>query len=180
MKQAMIETMKNEVNDEYYTPPEAIQPLLQFLNYHATFYDPCTPPNGVNNIQMYLTEKHLNAKAAPAGKDFLTTTRAEISAIAPTSPVIVTNPPFSRKDEFLDHAYYLGFPFAMLLPITALEGVERGKMFKQHGLQLLVLNRRINFIPGKSCYFNSSWFCWKLLHHDLIFADVNPKQEDLF
>ncbi|MFO8133200.1 MAG: hypothetical protein R6U10_04620, partial [Thermoplasmatota archaeon] len=40
---------------------------------------------------------------------------------------IVTNPPFSRKDEFLEQCYAYGKPFALLMPLTALEGMRRHK-----------------------------------------------------
>ena len=76
---------------------------------------------------------------------------------------IITNPPFSLKDEFLEVCYNSGAPFALLLPLTALEGVRRQTMYKKYGMQLLVLNKRPDFeFPGgvfkKKPWVPCAWF----------------------
>ena len=87
--------------------------------------------------------------------------------------IIITNPPFSLKNEFLKKAYEYGKPFCFLLPITTLEGVFRGKLFKKYGIDVLVLNKRVNYINAKkNAWFNSSWFCWNVLPEKLIFEEV--------
>ncbi len=74
--------------------------------------------------------------------------------------LVISNPPFSIKTEVLKRLYKLGKPFALLLPLTALEGIARNKMYKEHGISLIVLNKRVSFMKGKgSNYFNSSYFC---------------------
>lgn len=50
--------------------------------------------------------------------------------------VMVSNPPFSKKDEVLERAYSLGKPFALLLPINAIQGRRRFDIY-QNRLQLL-------------------------------------------
>ena len=63
----------------------------------------------------------------------------------------------------------------MLLPITSLEGIKRGKMYREKGIELLVFDRRCNFIYDKvkkSNWFNTSWFCWKVLPKQLIFEEL--------
>ena len=86
--------------------------------------------------------------------------------------MLCTNPPFSRKDEFLERAYGLGKPFALLLPIEALGGGVRNSLFRQYGIQLLVPSKRINF-SGRGCSFASAWFCWKLgLPDQLTFVEA--------
>lgn len=91
--------------------------------------------------------------------------------------VIITNPPYSIKDKFLEKAFKIGKPFAFLLPTTALGEQKRGRLFRQYGIQLIVPDKRINFeIPSgkKSAWFHSSWFCYKLnLPRDLIFCELN-------
>jgi len=62
-----------------------------------------------------------------------------------------------------------------LLPLTALEGKERGKLFSTYGIQLIISNKRFNFKPEKnsSTWFQTSWFCYKCnLHKDLSFVNV--------
>ena len=90
---------------------------------------------------------------------------------------LVTIPEISLKDKFLEKAFKLEKPFAFLLPLTTLEGIKRGKMFKDSGIQIIIPNRRINFeIPSgkKSSWFATAWFCWKFnLPKDLMFVELN-------
>lgn len=167
MKKAMINYMKNPKNDELYTPPEAIYPLLKYLPKDKIYWE-CTD-FGNSNITKVLKKNgykvistHINS-----GFDFLKDKpNFEFD-------VIITNPPYSLKTEFLKRAYQLGKSFAFLLPIHTLEGKKRGKLFRKYGLQLLVLDKRINFMKNKkNVWFNTSWFCWKLLPNDLIFEEV--------
>jgi len=76
----------------------------------------------------------------------------------------------------LERAYELGKPFAFLMPLTALEGIKRGEMYKRYGLQLIIPNRRIDFITpngGKSSWFQTAWFTWKLdLPKDIMFVEL--------
>jgi hypothetical protein len=90
---------------------------------------------------------------------------------------IVTNPPYSLKTEFLRRAYELGKPFAFLLPITGLEYRSRQSMFQAHGIDLLLLDKRLRFEKpdGRKSrpWFSSAWFCWRLgLPKQLTFATL--------
>lgn len=61
----------------------------------------------------------------------------------------------------------------MLLPITALEGKERGKLYKEKGIELVVLDKRINFMKEKkNVWFNTSWFCHRICNKQLNFERV--------
>ena len=88
--------------------------------------------------------------------------------------IVVTNPPFSLKDQFLRRAYSLGKPFALLMPADALVGLKRHPLYVRYGAQLLIPDRRIHFISdrGWSANFNTLWFCWRLLPKDVIFVAV--------
>jgi len=44
---------------------------------------------------------------------------------------IITNPPYSIKDRFLTRCYELKKPFALLMPLTALEGKYRQQLYPQ-------------------------------------------------
>lgn len=78
--------------------------------------------------------------------------------------VMVSNPPFSKKDEVLERAYSLGKPFALLLPINAIQGRRRFDIY-QNRLQLLCFDQRIGYIspsmicPSEATPFASAYFC---------------------
>jgi len=45
------------------------------------------------------------------------------------------------------------------LPITTLEGVFRHKLFSKYGINLVVFNKRVQFIEGKNgVWFAVGWF----------------------
>lgn len=168
MKKAMIDYMKNVKNDELYTPEYAIKPLLKYLPKNKIIWE-CTD-YGSSNITKVLRNN---------GYKVVNTNKAEIDFIQDSVDfefdMIITNPPYSLKDEFIKRCYEYGKPFCLLLPITSLEGIERGKMFRKHGIELLVFDRRCNFIydnAKKSNWFNTSWFCYKVLPKQLMFEEL--------
>ena len=79
----------------------------------------------------------------------------------------MTNPPFSLKEPFLARAYSLGKPFAFLMPVTALGGKGRQALYKQHGIELLLLDQRINFITPNKKADGRSWFFVAWFTHGL-------------
>ena len=66
----------------------------------------------------------------------------------------------SLKDRFLERAYALKKPFYFLLPLTALEGVRRGRLFRKYGINLIVFDRRVEFMDKGSVWFATGWFFW--------------------
>lgn len=167
MKKAMINYMQNPKHDELYTPVEAIKPLLKYISDDWVVWEPTD--HGRSNISKLFGEKGNSVIATHIDRGFDFFNTGEKSKF----DCIVTNPPYSLKTEFLKRAYELKRPFALLLPITALEGIERGKLFRKYGIELLVLDRRINFMEEKkNNWFNTSWFCYKILPQQLIFEEV--------
>ena len=171
MKQAMINYVKNPKNDELYTPEYAIKPLLKYLDKFKgkTIWE-CTD-FGSSNITKVLKENGFKVISTHIkdGKNFFDYEPEEYD-------LIITNPPYSLKDDFLQRAYELNKPFCFLLPLTSLEGIKRGEMFRQYGIEVLVLDKRVNFMKEKkSCWFNTSWFCWNVLPKRLIFEKLNKE-----
>ena len=170
MKQPMIDTMVNGAYDELYTPEYAIKPLLKYIPKNAVVWE-CTD-YGSSNISKVILENghkvittHLNTNL-----DFLT----DMPDF--DFDIIITNPPYSLKDDFIRKCYELGKPFALLLPLTALEGIKRGEMFEKNGIELLVLDKRVDFTGKKSCWFNTSWFCKGLLPRQMIFEKISKEE----
>lgn len=164
MKKAMIEHVKSEKFDNYYTPDYAVYPLLEFLPPTPLIVWECCDP-GRSKITYVLKEKGYNVISTDI------TTGFNFLEDKPNFKfdMLVTNPPYSLKNEFLKKCYEYNKPFALLLPITTLEGIERGKMFREKGISVIVLDKRVNFIKNyeeagrkNGCWFNTSWFMWKL------------------
>ena len=165
--------MRNIKNDELYTPKYAIKPLLKYLPKNIKIWE-CTD-YGKSNITKVLNENNY---------EVITTNKDNFNFLTDKPnfdfDMIITNPPYSLKDEFIKKCYEYNKPFCLLLPITSLEGIERGKIFREKGIQLLVFDRRCNFIydnAKKNNWFNTSWFCWKILPKQLIFEELNKVGE---
>lgn len=167
MKKAMINYMKNEKYDELYTPDYAIKPLLKYLPKNKIIWE-CTD-FGSSNITKVLKENGFNV---------ISTHKKDFDFLKDTPDfefdIIITNPPYSLKDEFLRKCYEYKKPFCLLLPITSLEGIGRGKLYQKYSINVLVFDRRCEFM-NKSCYFNTSWFCYHVLPKQLIFEHLEKK-----
>lgn len=49
-------------------------------------------------------------------------------------------------------------------------------MFREKGIELLIFDKRINFLnQKKSNWFNTSWFCWNVLPDKLIFEELEKE-----
>lgn len=150
----------NEQSDECYTPQAGVHPLLEFLDSGMVYYD-CTSGKSSNIVN---TLNYNGYKCIGSGdKDFLT------DELPANVDVIVTNPPYSKKDAFIQRCYELGKPFALLLPVSALQGQARGQMFIDNGIEVLALNNRIDFTGKGSPHFGVAWFCHNILPEKLLF-----------
>jgi hypothetical protein len=144
--------------DDFQTPADTLRPLIKHLSRRWTVWE-CAAGNG--NLVRGLRADGFRA----IGTDILTGTDF-LSAAPRQFDCIVTNPPFSLKQEFLARAYSLGKPFAFLLPLTTLETAKRQSLFREHGVELILLDRRINFETpsgrGSGSWFATAWFTWGL------------------
>lgn len=134
---------------EVYTPPNAMAALVPFLDKDLCYYDPTS--NTSTNIVDGLLTLGYNCTRSNGG-DFFDLPYVEEGC------ALVLNPPYNNKDNFLRKCYELGKPFAMLLPVAALQGQTRGKMFMEYGVSVLVYNKRLDFTGGGAPNFGNAWF----------------------
>jgi len=158
--------MKSRSSDEFGTPEIAINCLVPYLPESWAIWE-CAWGNG--SLAKHLSKRGYNVVGNPDW-DFFTFEPEHYSCI-------VTNPPYSLNDEFLERCYILDKPFALLMPLTALEGKKRGSLYNLYGIQLIIPNKRINFITptgeGGGAWFQTAWFTWKFnLQRDLIFVNL--------
>ena len=154
-------------NDELYTPDYAIEPLLKYLPKDKIIWE-CTDFGSSNITKLLKQHDYKVISTHKDNFDFLT----DIPNF--DFDIIITNPPYSLKNEFLKKCYEYDKPFCLLLPLTSLEGIERGKMFREKGINVLVLDKRCDFMDNKkSNWFNTSWFCYKVLPKQLIFEELH-------
>jgi len=165
----MMPPKKTKYYDDFQTPEFALDILVPYLRKEWIIWE-CA--SGKGNLVRGLIKRGFKVIGTDIihGFDFFKWTPKKFDCI-------VTNPPYSMKDRFLERAYELGKPFALLLPITALEGERRQRLFRKYGIQLIIPNKRINFETpsgkGSGSWFLSVWFTWGLdLPKELNFVKV--------
>jgi hypothetical protein len=155
--------------NELWTPVNAITPLIKYLPKNAVIWECAEKPTHDGNITLELRNKGFEVVTTSihTGTDFLK------CDIPNNITHIVTNPPFEFKTEFIKRCYEIGKPFALLLPIQALDTKTRFEMYSKHGLQLIMFDKRISYIGSNgSPPFASAWFTNGLLSKDLVWESI--------
>lgn len=152
--------------DNFQTPPEALNILLPFIKKEWLIWE-CAWGQG--KLYNQLKKEGYNVVGSDIEFNFLENYKE--------CDCIITNPPYSLKDQFIRRCYELKKPFALLMPLTALEGKKRQACYKEHGLQLIIPSKRINFETpsgkGKGSWFMTAWYTWGLnLPKDILFLDL--------
>lgn len=170
--------MRQGSPDDFQTPAEALNPLILYLKKEWIIWE-CAIGKG--NLERALRALGFTVIGIDilTGQDFLKWQPEKYDCI-------ITNPPYSLKQKFLERCYLLKKPFALLLPLTTFETRKRQELFKKYGLQVIFLSDRTNFETpsgkGSGSWFATAWFtCWLNLPKDLNFAEIkfnNKKIED--
>ena len=87
---------------------DQVLPLLKYLDKEKTYYE---ATSGKSSSIVRGFNKYGYNIVGSNDRDFFDCTRNDIY------DGVITNPPYSKKDQFLEHCYSLGKPFALLLPL---------------------------------------------------------------
>jgi hypothetical protein len=140
--------------NDFQTPPIAIHPLFQYLRKDWIVWE-CASTNEFTKNGYRVIESDIKN-----GKNFLDWKPDQFDCI-------VTNPPFSIKQEFIERAYEIGKPFAFLLPLTTLATAKRQALFQQYGIEIILFDKRLHFetpnkVTDSKSWFDTAWFTWGL------------------
>lgn len=171
-KTQAADTGKSCNYDRCQTPFYALDPLLPHLRREWRIWEPAA---GEGNIVTRLSFAGYRVVAGDllGGENFF-------QYSPPGWDCQVTNPPYSVKYAWLSRSYQLGKPFALLLPLETLGAAKGQELFERHGVEIILLNKRINFkMPGKGyggggAQFPTAWFTWGLgIGRQFTFAKIN-------
>lgn len=157
-------SMKNK-NDERYTPPMLVKPIIKYLKPNSVIWCPFDKMNSEFVILLEEAGHKVIYSHVDLGQDFFEYEPKE------HYDYIISNPPFSKKLEVLDRLYKLHKPFAMLMNIECLNYQIVGEFFLDKTLQLLIVDKKVSF-DGNTASFNTSYFCTKILPKQLIFEHL--------
>lgn len=165
--------MRTGNSNDFQTPLCALKPLLPFLKKEWIIWE-CA--KGKGNLETFLRERGWKVTGSDiiSGQDFLNWQPENFDCI-------ITNPPYSIKQQFLQRCYELGKPFALLLPLTTFETKKRQELFKKYGLEVVFFDKRINFETptgkGSGSWFATAWFTNGLnIGKSLSFVELDDKQ----
>ena len=173
-----LQADRTEGSNEQYTPFYAVDPITKYIPKDKKIWCPFDCEWSAFYQTFNRGGWHVTRSSIEEGQDFFEYMPEEFD-------VIVSNPPFTKKDEVLRRLYEIGKPFAILLPLNSLQGVSRFEYFKQ-GIQLLSLDKRIAFpTPDsmeeykKAVSFATVYFCKDILPRDLIVEELTEYQKPL-
>ena len=164
----------DKASDEVYTPVYAVQPIIKYLklfNPNAVIWCPFDKEYS-NYVKEFIKAgfkvifSHIDD-----GKNFFYYEPEE------NYDIIISNPPFSQKDNVLKRLYELNKPYAMLLPVPTLQGQARFPYMKD--IQYLGFDKRINYYKDLAMTktqdgvsFGSCYLCRNFLPRDLIIEEL--------
>lgn len=159
-------------NDELYTPYYAVDPIIEYVPKGKVIWCPFDKEWSMFVRLLRENGNLVICSHIDNGYDFFNYEPYYYD-------MIISNPPFSVKDDVIKRLYELNKPFAILLPLNSLQGVSRCKYFKD-GIQLLSFDKRIGFHninsmdkAIQSTPFASAYFCKDFLPKDLIIKQID-------
>lgn len=163
----------DKASDEVYTPAYAVKAILPYIPPHYTRIW-CPFDEGDSEYVTQLRKAGYKVIASHIDNDqnfFYYEPESEYD-------VIISNPPFSIKDDVIKRLYELDKPYAILLPVPALQGQKRFPYMKD--CQAIIFDKRINYFTNKQTKeiqkgvsFGSFYLCRHFLEdRDLKFHEL--------
>lgn len=171
-----LDVVARSGNDEFYTPPYAIQPILKYVPTGSKVWCPFDTES--SHFVQILRDHGCEVVAThlDEGEDFFTTQ-------VPDCDYIISNPPYSVKGEVFNHLFQTGKPFAMLVGVVGLfESQKRFEMFRDNMFEVMYLNRRVAYFkdygdqkPSLNPPFSSVYLCSGMLPKQIVFEEIIKK-----
>ncbi len=157
-------------NDDCHTPAYGVKPILEFIPPDAIVWCPFDIETS-EYVKQISEQNPVVYSHIANGQDYFSYEPDEWD-------VMVSNPPFTGKRAIFRRALAFGKPFALIMTNTWLNDRAPMQLFKDKDLQLLMFDRRIEFIQGNDRVkykipFASSYFCWNLLPKQIIIKELS-------
>ncbi len=162
-------------SDEWFTPNNAIYPILKYIPEGKIIW--CPFDTSESNFVKILEEKGFKVIATHIidGKDFF-------NFEPPVYDYIISNPPYSLRNNILKRLFKLNKPFAMLMNTNGLfDSMIRWDLFTNNNFTLIYLSKRINYMKEygekekSSPPFQSAYICGGISEKQIIFEKLNSE-----
>lgn len=163
--------------DEWYTPASAVEIIVPFLKEKGFKNILCPFDKEESNFVRILNKHGFNVTFShiDTGTDFF-----EIDNLSDYD-AIVSNPPYSKRQQIIERLYDSNVPFAMIMNFNGLfDNRKRWILFKEKGVQLLIPCGRIAFFnqehKASPPMFQSVFLCSGVLHKQIEFSEIGYEQ----
>ncbi len=177
--------------DEFYTPYYAIKPLLKYLKPNSTIWCPFDTEQslfvkvleGEGHTVVYTHKDMIPFREGDKifnGDFFVLAEHINLDQI----DYIISNPPYSMKNEVLETLFSLNKPFAMLLGVVGLfESKKRFNLFKNNNFETMYFDKRVSycedyddFKPSLNPPFSSIYLTQDVLPNKMVFEEIDKKE----
>ena len=165
--------------DEFYTPGYAIIPITKYLKPNSRIWCPFDKVES-NYVKIFNALGH---KVIHSHIDnyinFLH------NAVCPENiDYIISNPPYSKKNEVFGKLFDLKIPFAMLVGVVGVfESQFRFNMFRDNNFEIMYFDKRISYFknysdqkPSVNPPFSSVYICSGILPKQVVFENLDKKE----
>jgi len=167
----MNHQFKQNKADEYFTKGYVIKPLLKYIGSAKTIW--CPFDNKESNFVRLLKKNYNDViySHIDLGQDFF------IWEPSQSYDYIISNPPYSKREQILERLFLLRKPFAILINEAGLfDSQKRYTLLKNNPFEMMVFNKRVDYIKqGKSLKgvpFKSIFLCSRILPRQIVFEEL--------
>lgn len=161
--------------DEWYTPKEAVAPLLPYLRKGSKILCPFDTEQS-EYVKVLSKDHDVRFSHISQGVDFFTLEKPDVD-------YIISNPPYSKRTEVLEKLYDWGIPFALILNSNGLFDSKKRANLAQRGVELLFLSPRVKYIDSQGTRsappYMSVYWCHHLLPSAIMFAELEEDHKQI-
>lgn len=178
VKPKLVQPKEYTTRDDFRTPFYAVECIVPYIPRGIPIWECAYGEGHIVRSLRYFNFEVYSSDIFDNGADFI------VDFLKDSSPlqkpfIIVTNPPYSLKKEFIYKAIDYDIPFAFLISADYSQWLIN--VLEMEGVQRITPRKRINFItPHKklntSAYFHTYWLVrYFNLPKDEIFVEINQK-----
>ena len=160
--------------DEYYSPQNVVDMIVPYVMRGG--YRRIWCPFDTAESRFVKTFQDLGLEVAyghiETGQDFF-------DYKEPQGEIVVSNPPFSKRNAIFKRLYEMQVPFALVMNFNGLfDSKTRSRLFRENRVELLVPYGRMKFIHKErgelnSPNFQSVYVCSGVLDQQITFSDAD-------
>ena len=169
--------------DEYYTPRYAVCVIEPFLkNKFKHIWCPFDTEQSEFVKVFHENRYDVTYGHIATGQDFFAYEKPPVGV-----EVVVSNPPYSLRQDILKRLYEWNIPFALTFNMNGLfDSNTRFDLCAKYGVELLIPRGRMHFMKGDvgngklwtSPNFQTIYVCHNVLSQQIVFTEMNrPKGE---